>query len=150
MKAREIAAIVEGKVVGDGEKEVSGVASLAAAGPSHLSFVEDEKFVGAAVASNAGVLIVGEFNVSALGSRTLVITKNPRLAFAKAGAVIARQSRKSTGVHASAVMDSSANLGTDVSVGAQAYIGPRVKIGQGTVIGPGCMLLGDIEIGEDC
>lgn len=150
MKAREIAAIVEGKVVGDGEKEVSGVASLAAAGPSDLSFVEDEKFVGAAVASNAGVLIVGEFNVSALGSRTLVITKNPRLAFAKAGAVIARQSRKSTGVHASAVMDSSANLGTDVSVGAQAYIGPRVKIGQGTVIGPGCMLLGDIEIGEDC
>lgn len=30
------------------------------------------------------------------------------------------------------------------------YIGPDVKIGQDTVIYPGCIMEGDVEIGEDC
>ncbi len=150
MKAKEIAEMLAARVVGGCDATVTGVASLAIATARDLSFVEDAKFVEAAGSSKAGVLIVGEFDVSLLGRRTLIITKHPRLGFAKAGAVIARQARNATGVHPSAVVDPSARLGEETSVGTHAYVGPGVTVGRGTSVGPGCMLLGDIEIGEDC
>lgn len=150
MKAREIAKIIDGRVAGDAEREVAGVASLSAARENDLSFVEDAKFAAAAIASRAGILIVGELDISALSGRTLVFAKNPRLAFAKAGEVIARQTKRATGVHPSAVIDASSKVDPSVSVGAQAYIGPGVRIGRGSFIGAGCLLLGDIEIGEEC
>lgn len=150
MKAKDIAIIVEGRVSGDAEKEMVGVASLAAARAEDLSFVEDAKFVEAASTSRAGVLIVGEFDVSAMGDRTLVIAKNPRLGFAKAGAGLAREAKRATGIHPSAVVDPSATLAANVSVGPQAYVGPHVKIGRDTAIGPGCVLMENIEIGGEC
>ena len=150
MKAREIAEIVGGRVVGDGEAEVVRVASLAAAGEGDLSFVEDAKYVGAASGTKAALLIVGDFDVAALGNRDLIVAKNPRLAFAKAGAVLARAAKRPSGIDSTAVIDGSANFAEDVSVGAVVFVGPRVRVGRGTVIGPGCVLLGDIELGEDC
>ena len=150
MKASEIAKLVEGRVAGDGEREVIGVASLVAAEENELSFVEDAKFIAAARASKAGILIVGHFDVSEMNRRTLVVTGNPRLAFAKAGEVLSRQAKRSTGVHPTAVVDAGSKVDSSVSVGAHCYVGPRVKIGRGTSVGAGCMLLGDIEIGEEC
>jgi UDP-3-O-[3-hydroxymyristoyl] glucosamine N-acyltransferase len=150
MNASEIAAIVEGQVSGDGAKEVTGVASLAAAGANDLSFVEDAKFVQAASGSKAGVVIVGEFDVAALNAATLIVAKNPRLAFAKAGSVLARASKRPGGIHPTATIDASAKLAPNVSVGAYAVIGPNVSIGHDTIIGPGCILMGEIDIGEQC
>lgn len=150
MKAGEIAKIVGGRVVGDGEAELVRVASLSGADEGDISFVEDPRFVATAVESKAGALIVGEFDTAALNGRTLIVCKNPRLAFAKAGAVLARASKQPSGVDPTAVVDGSASFAEDVSVGALAVIGPRVRVGRGTSIGPGCVLLGDTEIGEDC
>ena len=161
MKISEIASRIDGRVVGDGRRVVSRVASLAGAGETELSFVEDAKFANEALKSMAGALIVGEASVEALQGKTLIVVRNPRLGFAKAGAMLARQRgtaplKPTEGlngplrVDASAVVDSSAKLGVGVSVGALAFVGPRVAIGRNSRIGPGCVLLGDIEIGEDC
>jgi UDP-N-acetylglucosamine acyltransferase len=53
------------------------------------------------------------------------------------------------GIHASAVIDPSARLGTNVSVGAFTVIGPDVEIGDGTRIGAHCSILGPTRIGRD-
>jgi UDP-N-acetylglucosamine acyltransferase len=53
------------------------------------------------------------------------------------------------GIHASAVIDPSARLGTNVSVGAFTVIGPDVEIGDGTHIGAHCSILGPTRIGRD-
>ncbi|MDT8070715.1 MAG: UDP-3-O-(3-hydroxymyristoyl)glucosamine N-acyltransferase [Terriglobia bacterium] len=150
MKVSQIAAEIGGRVIGDGGQEVRRVASLAAAQATDLSFVEDAKFADDGRRSAAGALITAEASVEALQRRTLIVVRNPRLGFAKAGALLAGEGKACTGVHKSAVLDSSARLGEGVSIGAQAFIGPRVAIGRNAVIGPGCVLLGDIEIGEDC
>ena len=161
MKISELASRIDGRVVGEGSREVTRVASLAGAGETELSFVEDAKFANEALKSMAGALIVGEASVEALQGKTLIVVRNPRLGFAKAGAMLARQRgtaplKPTEGlngplrVDASAVVDSSAKLGVGVSVGALAFVGPRVAIGRNSRIGPGCVLLGDIEIGEDC
>lgn len=150
MKVAQLAAEIGGKVVGEGEREITRVASLAAAKSNELSFVEDAKFADEGRKSAAGALMVGEASVEALQGKTLIVVRNPRLGFAKAGTLLASGEKAGVGVHPSAVADSSATLGDGVSVGAQAYIGPRVTIGRKSVIGPGCVLLGDIEIGESC
>lgn len=167
MKVAEIAAKIGGKAVGEVAREVARVASLAGARGDELSFVEDVRFADEGRKSAAGALIVGEPSVEALQGKTLIVVRSPRLGFAKAGALLGSEERRrganplkpneglngapgGSGVHASAVVDSSAKIGQGASVGAMAFVGPRVTIGRNSVIGPGCVLLGDIEIGHDC
>jgi UDP-3-O-[3-hydroxymyristoyl] glucosamine N-acyltransferase len=150
MKLREIAEKIGGRVVGNGEHDVVRVASLGTATAEEVSFVEDPKFVEAALKSGAGALIVAESSEAALRGKTLIVAGNPRLAFAKAGAELLRGRKRTGVVDPSAVLNERAVIGEGVDVGALAFIGPGVTVGARTVIGPGCMLLGDSEIGEDC
>ena len=147
MKVHDLAERIGGRVVGDGEREVLRVASLQGATADELSFVEDLKFALAASESRAGALIVGE-GIEVAGKTTIVVD-SPRLCFAKAAAALTRGT-KTSGVDASAVVDSSAVLGPEVSVGPLAYIGAGVTIGARSIIGPGCVILGDAVIGADC
>jgi UDP-N-acetylglucosamine acyltransferase len=52
-------------------------------------------------------------------------------------------------VHATAIIDPSAQLGVGVSVGAYAIIGADVQIGDGCVIGPHAVILGPTRMGRD-
>ncbi|MDN5780763.1 MAG: acyl-ACP--UDP-N-acetylglucosamine O-acyltransferase [Luteimonas sp.] len=51
-------------------------------------------------------------------------------------------------IHASAVVDPSARIGSDVEVGAFTVIGADVEIGDGTRIGPHCSIFGPTRIGR--
>ena len=53
------------------------------------------------------------------------------------------------GIHPSAVVDSSARIGTGVSIGAFAVIGAGVEIGDGTTVGAHCSIHGPTRIGRD-
>ncbi|HEY3248547.1 MAG TPA: acyl-ACP--UDP-N-acetylglucosamine O-acyltransferase [bacterium] len=50
-------------------------------------------------------------------------------------------------VHATAVVDPSADLGDSVDVGAYAVIGPRVSVGPATIVGPHVIIEQDVRIG---
>ncbi len=52
-------------------------------------------------------------------------------------------------IHASAIVDSRAELDATVSVGPYAVIGPQVRIGAGTTIGAHCVIEGRTTIGRD-
>jgi UDP-N-acetylglucosamine acyltransferase len=54
---------------------------------------------------------------------------------------------ESTSIHPTAVIDSNAELDSDVSIGAYSIIGPDVKIGKNTSIGPHVVLKGPTTIG---
>ncbi|MBI4409713.1 MAG: acyl-ACP--UDP-N-acetylglucosamine O-acyltransferase [Gemmatimonadetes bacterium] len=53
-------------------------------------------------------------------------------------------------VHATAVIDPSAELGADVVVGPYTVLGPNVVVGEGSVIGPHVLIERDTSIGERC
>lgn len=53
-------------------------------------------------------------------------------------------------IHASAVIDPTAEIGEDVEIGAYAVIGPEVRIGAGTRILPHAVIVQDTTIGERC
>ena len=52
-----------------------------------------------------------------------------------------------TRIHATALVDSKAELAADVEVGAYSIVGPHVVVGAGTVIGPHAVVTGRTRIG---
>ncbi|MFZ3082167.1 acyl-ACP--UDP-N-acetylglucosamine O-acyltransferase [Rhodoferax ferrireducens] len=54
-----------------------------------------------------------------------------------------------TTIHATAIIDSQAQLDSSVTVGPYSLIGPNVKVGAGTTIGPHCVIEGHTTIGRD-
>ena len=54
-----------------------------------------------------------------------------------------------TAIHATALVDSQAELDSSVTVGPYTIIGPHVRVGVGTTIGPHCVLEGHTTIGRD-
>ena len=55
-----------------------------------------------------------------------------------------------SGIHPTAVIDASAQLGADVVIGPFSVIGPNVTIGDGTYIGPHVVIERDAELGREC
>jgi UDP-N-acetylglucosamine acyltransferase len=53
-------------------------------------------------------------------------------------------------IHPTAVIDPSAEVGTDVTIGAYAVLGPNVQVGNRTQIGAHVVLERDTSVGEDC
>ena len=149
----EIANALGARLVGDGHLDVSGVASIESASSHDLVFVEDEKFLSAALQSKVGAVIAPEFAASASAGLPLLITDHPKLAFARAARMLRDGpdvAAEAGSVHPTAVMHPSASLGSGVSVEAHAVIGERAQIGAGSRVGAGCVIAPGVKVGAAC
>jgi UDP-3-O-[3-hydroxymyristoyl] glucosamine N-acyltransferase len=152
MQAQRIAEFLSARVIGNPARDITAAASLSNAGPTDLSFIEDAKYLDRAAHCRAGAVLAGEFaagGVPGLESTLLIVTA-PRLAFARAVAFMANAGPKPSGVHATAVVDGTAQLGPHVLIGPHAVIGRNVRIGARTRVGPGSVLFDDVEVGDSC
>ena len=162
---QQIADAVGARLLGDGRAQVRAVASIESATPEDLVFVEDEKHLAAALKSPAGAVIAGPFAetfaATVDGTRPLLISDHPKLAFARAAHFLQvgfpgddskpqGSKRQAAVVHASAVVDPSVVLGPGVLVEELAVVAERVNIGQATRIGAGCAIGSGVKIGHDC
>ncbi len=143
---------IPARLLGDAGIEIVKVASVAQAQPGDLVFVqtEDEKDLAAALASDASAVIAGEFAAAAGGKKPLLIAAQPRLAFARAGALLHPPRTYPAGVHPTAVVDPSAKLAPTASVDAHAVIEANVVIGERSHIGVGCSIGEGVMMGDDC
>jgi UDP-3-O-[3-hydroxymyristoyl] glucosamine N-acyltransferase len=148
MKLSNLAQQLGARLVGP-DLDVTGVSSPNSAASSDLIFVDDPKHLASALKSKACAMIAGEFAAKE-SAKSLLISAQPRLAFAKAAALLYPQPHPVAGVHASAVVDptasiaASAHIAAHVVIEASAIIGERTSIGAGTYIGKG------VRIGDDC
>jgi UDP-3-O-[3-hydroxymyristoyl] glucosamine N-acyltransferase len=158
---RSLAQIATGtgaRLIGDGSILVSGVASIKSAGPGDLVFVDDEKHLAAAVQSQAGAVIAGDFAANASSRKVFLISDHPKLAFARAARMLYGDSSDSPpvrdqeqgSVHPTSVVHSGAVLAAGVRVGERAVIGEGAQIGANTQIGAGCAIGEHVTIGRDC
>jgi len=143
----DVARAVGGRVHGDPGFRLSGVRGLDQAGPEHLSFLADARYLEQARTSRAGAILAS--SVEAAGGRPAVIVDAPLQALAVWLAACFPPERPRPGIARSAHVHPSARLAGGVSVAEGASIGPRALIGARTVIGPGARVGADAEIGED-
>lgn len=144
----EVADLLGAELVGDGERSIEGIRPLDEAGPEHLSFLHNPKYVAQASESRAGAILV--HSDDHLAGRDLLICDQPYLAVARALELFHPRSRPETGVHSTAVVGDDLDLGEDASIGPLVVVGRGVSIGDRTVIGPGSVVGNDAGIGEDC
>ncbi|HTC95212.1 MAG TPA: UDP-3-O-(3-hydroxymyristoyl)glucosamine N-acyltransferase [Terriglobales bacterium] len=150
MLVEEIANAIQARLLGKGTTEISGLASLESAGPSHMVFVEDAARLEQALGAPAGAIIAAEFAADAKTSKPILIVADPRLAFARAARLLHHPRRQHPGVHSTAVVHHSAKLGKGVSIGPNAVLGEDCVIGEHTRIGPGSCIGNGVVIGEEC
>ena len=148
---QEIAEAVEARLQGDGSVEVDDVASIGSASKHDLVFVEEEKYLSRALQSGAGAVIAGEFAAASSG-KPLLISRHPKLTFALAARLLADGNRdgNDSGIHATAVIHSSARLAAGVVVEEYAVIRADAEIGESTRIGAGCTIGRGVKIGREC
>lgn len=146
----EIALVTHARLIGDPATNVSGVATASSASSEDLIFVEDEKLLDEAMHSAAGAILAGRFAEKLEHSKPVLISATPRLAFARAAAVIVPPRRHEPGVHSTAVIHHSVQLGKGVAVQPHAVLTEGVVVGDRTRIGPGTAIGHDVHIGSNC
>lgn len=140
----DIARLVGGTVVGDASARITGVNSIAEAGPGELSFIRDARYLRHLETTGAAAVLITEPPEG--GSTTVIVVDTPDLAFAQVLQSIAdaEQPFPEPGVHELAAVAETATLGEGVfadahaRIGDDCVIGDRVRIYAGAYVGPGC------------
>ena len=146
--AGELAAAIGAKLNGDKNFEVRGVAAPERAGAHDLIYIEAAKHSERAATSAAGCVIAAD-DVTVRG-KTVLRHAQPKVAFAKAAAVLVERGPIAVGIHSTAIVAPLAHVGKNVSIGPYAVIGEDAHIGEGTQIGAHCVIGAGCWIGENC
>ena len=146
---KELAQFLGGTVIGDENREISDVKGLAEAGSDDISFAV-EPYTEYLPQVHAGAVITEKEYPA--GDNTLVLVENPRLAFSKLLELFHPRQSVKQGIHPTAVVDESANIGENTAVMAYAVIGKNVRIGAGSAnaaIYPGAVIMENTVMGDN-
>jgi UDP-3-O-[3-hydroxymyristoyl] glucosamine N-acyltransferase len=146
MKARDIAELVGGELIGDGEVEIHSVWDIKSASNGQLAFIDDGEIPAS---TRASCVIAGHDNDVDV-SVPVIRVKNPKLAFARAAAVLHKAEDGPVEIHPSAVIAATAILAADVSIGAHCSVGAETAVGSGTRIRDGVIIGRDVILGRSC
>jgi len=145
----EIAEMVGGEVVGNKDLILTGLNGLQEAKKGDLSFLATSKYLSLTKKTQASAIIVGcDIEISNI---PVIKTENPSLAFSKIASQLLENSiQKPKGIHKTAVISDSAQLGDHVAVGPLVVIEDGVRIGSHTEIHAGSYIGHQTMIGDHC
>ena len=153
--------------VGDGQRQLTGLASLSGAGPRDLSFCSGPRQFRQLGSTRAGAVILQGKDAGHCPADCL-LAEDAYLAFARATALFDREPPVASGVHPTAVVAPDAELhatvavgpgavvsggavlGANVVVGAGVYLGEGSRLGAGTRVHPNAVVYRDVTVGRYC
>jgi UDP-3-O-[3-hydroxymyristoyl] glucosamine N-acyltransferase len=146
MKLGELASRLGAELRGDAELEVSGVERIEEAGPSQVTFVANPRYTGLARTTLAAAVIV-EPEFQEIAAATLRIN-NPYLAFSRALSFFYQSPVYAPGIHPTAAIDPTAQVGEGAHIGAYVVVGPGVRLGAHATLLPHVVLYPGVEAGS--
>ena len=150
MRLADLARQLGGRIVGEDDRQIVGVASLELAQPNELSFVQDRRYVGLASETQAGALLIAaDLAVPDCPAALIVVDDVAASLDAVLLLFAPPDDLPLPGVHPTAVVDASASLAAGTRVAEHAVVRAGAQIGERTVIGPGCFVGRGVTIGED-
>lgn len=159
----ELAEVVRGRVYGDPETVIRGIASIEDARIGDITFAESMRFLQNAEQSSASAILAPQDSrfaavtgtgVSAAEEphgavKTVIQVENPRLAFAQLLDLFAPEQYAERGLHKSAIIGADFRCGANVAIGANCVLGENVRLGDNVTIHPLVYLGDDVEIGDN-
>jgi len=143
----QIAALVQGNIIGRSETMICGVAPFEHAGDCDVTVAANAKFLKKIDSCNAAAIIVPQ-NIEVPG-RNLVQVDNPMVAFAKVLQFFYPPAQPQDGIHPRAEIGRDFKHGPGVSIGPMTVIGNHVTLGRQVWLHPGVIIADDVAIGND-
>ncbi|HVO59064.1 MAG TPA: UDP-3-O-(3-hydroxymyristoyl)glucosamine N-acyltransferase [Dongiaceae bacterium] len=138
MKLAEVAEKLGCRLEGDAAAEVTGVAGMERAGPGDVTFLANRRYFpllrstrASAIFIEDGIRIERETGLPPLAA---LRSSNPYLAFARAIELFYQPPVYAPGVHPTAVIAKSAQIGRDAHVGPYCFVDEDVTIGENAVL----------------
>ncbi len=147
---KELAALSGGELVGDSTLKITGAATLGEATQGEISFFANRKYVALLRKTRASAVFVPPDFAEPINAAQIRVS-NPTKAFEEVVLKFAPKPITFTpGIHPSAVVDPSAQLGDRVSIQPLAVIEAGAQIGDDTIIGAGSYVGHETVIGSAC
>jgi UDP-3-O-[3-hydroxymyristoyl] glucosamine N-acyltransferase len=128
-----------------------GVAPLAVAEASDVSFLDNRKYLPALEKTRAGAVIVDPDLADRVpASAVPILTTEVYAAWARVATLFHPPPPTVPGVHPSAVIGTDARIDPSAEIGPLAVIGDGAVIGRRTRIGPLALVGANVTIGADC
>lgn len=149
-KAKDIAALLKGTVVGDGEILVNNVSKIEEGKANTLAFLANPKYEHYIYTTEASVVLVNQDFVPAKPvSCTLIKVVSAYDAIAALLQIYEDMRSKPAGIEQPSFISDSAAVGENPYIGAFAYIGKGVKIGNNVRIYPQAYVGDGVIIGDN-
>ncbi|AWW49993.1 UDP-3-O-(3-hydroxymyristoyl)glucosamine N-acyltransferase [Polynucleobacter paneuropaeus] len=157
--AIELAKQFQASLVGEGSLSFDSLAPIELAQSNQIAFLSNPLYRQDAIESAAGALILSQADYEFLKdqahsknpNRIYFISNNPYATFAKVAQLFAKTSAPNypAGVHASSVIDPSAQVPASCHIGPFVHIGPRVKLGERVCVLGNTSIAENSSIGSD-
>jgi UDP-3-O-[3-hydroxymyristoyl] glucosamine N-acyltransferase len=161
--AATIAGFLKGEIEGNSEIKVNTVAKIEEGHEGALSFLANPKYEHYIYSTGSSIVLVNKsFVPSGKIKATLIRVENAYEAFASLLRLVDQSRPRKKGIHVTAIIESTANIGSDVFIGPYTYIGencfigdgcsvyPHVYIGDNTRLGKNCTINPGVKIYHDC
>lgn len=148
--AAQVAELVEGRVAGKPEVEITHLVRIEDGGPGGLSFLHSPKYYSFLDKTTcAAVLVPEDFAPKKPPTSTLIHVANPYEAFNKLLHIADSQRHPAAGVEAPHYVAQTAKIGEGVYLGAFSYIGEGTTIADGVKIYPNVVVGANVRIGRN-
>lgn len=147
MTFQELASIVEAEGAAEYQAELHRVSSLEDASADAIVFASDPKILTAALASQAGAILVAAGLAKERADPRLLRVRDARYAFSLAASCLRRR-KPVTEIHPTAILGKEVLIGEGTVIGAYAVLGDGVRVGQGCVLGPHVTLYAGTVLGD--
>ncbi|MDR3634163.1 MAG: UDP-3-O-(3-hydroxymyristoyl)glucosamine N-acyltransferase [Isosphaeraceae bacterium] len=148
----ELAALVHGRLVGDGTIAIRSARPVGEAGPGDITFIENERFAQKLRASPASAAIVGPHFKRAPTDRSLPMIEvdDPMQAFLAVRTHLGNGRKpRWTGIHPQSCVSPTARIGENVAIYPFAYVGDDAEVGDGSTLHPGAVVGERCRLGRD-
>ncbi|SHK01832.1 UDP-3-O-(3-hydroxymyristoyl)glucosamine N-acyltransferase [Epilithonimonas mollis] len=149
--AEQIAGLINGRIIGDGNTVITGVSPIENGQNSHLSFVGQSRFAHYIDSTDCAVLIVSE---SLLQDKTykpvIIAVEDAYLSFQILMNLYQEMQGRKTGIEEGSFFHETAKVGEGVYIGAFTYVSEKARIGDNTQIFPHVYIGKGVKIGKNC
>ncbi|RMD74309.1 MAG: UDP-3-O-(3-hydroxymyristoyl)glucosamine N-acyltransferase [Lentisphaerae bacterium] len=153
LSVSEIADMFPGAIIkGCPSLEIHGLAPIQLAQPGEATFLGNSKYRKWVTRTRASLVILPpDFDGEPPENTAWLIVESPNQAFAQLALRFAPPPRQlPKGIHPSAIVAESAQIGQNVAIGPCAVIEDDVSIGDNTIIDAGVFIAQGVTIGNDC
>ena len=143
----EIAEIIGGQIIGNGDILITGASGIKEAVEGEITFLANSKYSSLMDKTGASAIITSA--EAQKTSKPIIVTQNPSLAFVKIISMFTpSEIGHPSGIDYTVVMGKDVSLGKNVAIGAYAVIGDNVTIGDDVIIYAGCYIGHSTKIGS--